>query len=147
MLKDKRIWWAVGLGAALAAAIVLALPSGTVAESHGDMEMKANHFKCYQVLDWGKWEPKAVTLKDQFGASEARVMVPYQLCNPVDKNGEGIPNPKYHLVCYQIHDDPQGNTPRVKEVTVWNQFQEGQLWVGSANQICVPSKKQYDPRG
>ena len=142
MLTNKRIWFALGL----AAAIVLVLPAGAAAEEHEDMEMKANHFKCYQVLDWTEWDPKGVELKDQFGASEAKVMVPYSLCNPVDKNGEGIPNTKYHLVCYQIHDDPQPGTPRVKEVMVRNQFQEGPLWVGSATTICLPSAKRYDPR-
>ncbi len=50
--------------------------------------------------------------------------VPKLLCNPVDKNGEGIPGPKSHLVCYEIKDDPEGTAERVKEVMVKNQFQE-----------------------
>ena len=72
---------------------------------------------------------------------------PRLLCNPVDKNGEGIPYPKSHLVCYEIRDAPKGPTERVKEVAVQNQFQRGQLWVGSANLLCVPSQKRYEPRG
>ena len=44
-------------------------------------------------------------------------------------------------------DDPTGPTERVKEVMIRNQFQEGPLWVGSANVLCVPSQKSYKPRG
>ena len=144
MLNDKRIWWAGGLVVALAALVVLSLPVGSEAEEHE--APRANHFKCYQILDWTEFEPRRVELKDQFGASVARVLEPRMLCNPVDKNGEGIPNPKYHLTCYEIQDDPQGDTPRVKEVMIRNQFQEGPLWVGSAPSICVPTQKSYDPR-
>lgn len=86
-------------------------------------------------------------LKDQFGNSIAKVIEPRQLCNPVDKNGEGIPDKDNHLVCYEIQDDPQGNYERVKEVQIKNQFQEGPLWVGSSRMLCVPSDKSYDPRG
>ena len=142
MLMNKRIWCVI----VLAAAIVLALPTGAAAKEHEQMEAKANHFKCYDVLDWGDWRPTKAELKDQFGLSEAAVVKPQYLCNPVDKNGEGVPNPKYHLVCYTVHDDPQGDTPRVKEVTVKNQFYEGPLWVGMSEILCVPSMKSYTPR-
>ena len=140
MRNEQRNRWALGL----ALAIALILPTAAAADEH---EAANNHFKCYQVLDWAEWEPRRVELKDQFGKSIARVVEPRMLCNPVDKNGEGVPSPKYHLVCYEMQDDPQGDTPRVKEVTVRNQFQEGPLWVGSAPMMCVPSQKQYKPRG
>ena len=110
------------------------------------MTGKANHFKCYQILDWSIFEPRKVELKDQFGESVARTMEPKMLCNPVDKNGEGIPNPDSHLVCYAIQDDPGGSTPRIKEVAVKNQFGETRLWVGAADTLCLPSDKKYDPR-
>ncbi len=145
MPRSKRLWWMAG-GAVIALVVAaLALPAGSIAESHEPP--KANHYKCYQVLDWTDFEPRKVELKDQFGGSIAAVMEPYQLCNPVDKNGEGIADKEAHLVCYRIEDDPQGPTPRVKEVTVRNQFQEGPLWVGSSNILCVPSYKSYKPRG
>ena len=123
----------------------MALPTSSTAEGHE--KTQDNHFKCYQVLDWGEWEPRRVELKDQFGASVARVIEPRLLCNPVDKNGEGIADKDNHMVCYEIQDDPQGPTERVKEVMVRNQFQEGPLWVGMSNLLCVPSDKKYEPRG
>ena len=147
MLRDKRLWWAAGLAVALAAAIVLTLPASSAAEGHEKMETADNHFKCYQVLDWTEYDRRKVELRDQFGASVAYVIEPRLLCNPVDKNGEGIPNKENHLVCYEIKDDPTGPTERVKEVMIRNQFQEGPLWVGMANLLCVPSEKRYEPRG
>lgn len=148
MLKDKRTWWAGGLAVALVAVIALSLPAGGAAEQHekAKMEGGANHFKCYPILDWTEFKPRRVELKDQFGMSIARVMEPRTLCNPVDKNGEGIPAPESHLVCYEIQDDPTGPTERVKEVEIDNQYQKGPLWVGGANMLCVPSDKRYEPR-
>lgn len=143
MLKDKRVWWAGGALVALAALIALSLPAGSAAQA---MEATGNHFKCYSILDWTVWEPTTAKLKDQFGDSTAHLYQPKILCNPVDKNGEGIPHPSYHLVCYDIKDDPAAGTPRIKEVTVKNQFQEAQLWVGDSNLLCVPSDKSYEPR-
>ena len=147
MLKNRKTRTAAGLVVALAVLVALSLPTAGAAKEHEEMAPKGNHFKCYQVLDWTVWEPVKAELKDQFGASVAKLYEPYMLCNPVDKNGEGIPAPKYHLVCYKMEDDPQGATERVKEVTIKNQFQEGPLWVGSAPMICLPSMKQYQPRG
>lgn len=146
MANNETTRWTGGLVLALALLLAVALPAAGAAKEHEKAEMmpaKANHFKCYDILDWADWDPKYAALADQFGKSEARVVMPSQLCNPVDKNGEGIPDPKYHLVCFTIRDDPQGNTPRVKEVMVSNQFYEGPLWVGSADLVCVPSMKSY----
>ena len=149
MVREKRAWCVAALVMALVALIAVSSPGDAAAESHEKpmMEGKANHFKCYPILDWTEWEPRMAKLRDQFGISEARVIKPQFLCNPVDKNGEGVPAPKYHLVCYVIHDDPSGKTERVKEVTVKNQFQEGPLWVGMGDLLCVPSMKSYEPHG
>lgn len=149
MLNNKRTRWTGALVVFLAALIALALPTGSAAEKHeeGVMEGGDNHFKCYQVLDWTEFDRRKVELRDQFGASVAYVVEPRLLCNPVDKNGEGIPKKESHLVCYEIKDDPIGPTERVKEVMVRNQFQKGPLWVGMANLLCVPSEKKYEPRG
>lgn len=145
MSKNERTQGAGSLLVALALLIAWALPTFSTAEEN---ETPANnHFKCYQILDWTEFTPKKAELKDQFGESIARILEPRLLCNPVDKNGEGIADREYHLVCYEMQDDPQGNVPRVKEVMIRNQFQEGPLWVGSSPMICVPSQKRYEPGG
>ncbi|MDH3523405.1 MAG: hypothetical protein OES32_07435 [Acidobacteriota bacterium] len=144
MLRKKGLWWTVGVAAIVLALVTLAMPTGSAADKHEPM---GNHYKCYQVLDWTEYEPRKVELTDQFGQSVARVLEPRSLCNPVDKNGEGIADKASHLVCYAIQDDPQGSTERVKEVEIANQFQQGPLWVGSADMLCLPSAKSYQPRG
>ncbi|MFQ5527675.1 MAG: hypothetical protein ACE5GX_15615 [Thermoanaerobaculia bacterium] len=149
MPRNKKLWWTGGLAVALLALAALALPTGSAAERHeqGQMMGENNHFKCYEALDWGNWRPSKAELKDQFGRSVAYVVRPKTLCNPVDKNGEGMPNPEYHLVCYEIKDDPLGEHERIKKVEVHDQFYEGPLYVGMANLLCVPAKKHYEGRG
>jgi hypothetical protein len=66
-----------------------------------------NHFKCYKVRSKGSgFVPLTVTVADQFETKMTRVLKPLLLCNPVDKNGEGIPDPACHLTCYRIRDAP-----------------------------------------
>ena len=105
---------------------------------------EGNHYKCYPVLDWVDWEPKTVTLEDQFGKSQATVVVPKLLCNPVDKNGEGIVDKNNHLVCYGIRDEPVANVDLVEEVYIENQFGGMSMWVGvPGSTLCLPSSKKH----
>ena len=68
-------------------------------------------------------------------------MKPVRLCNPVDKNGEGVLNKQAHLVCYYF--DLQ-NLPGAREriVLTANQFGETKMQVAKPNMICVPSYKR-----
>lgn len=137
--RTARLGLAVTIGVA-ALIFVLMTPGAAQKEQ---MAPVANHYKCYPILDWTEWEPRGVKLQDQFGRSEAKVLRPYTLCNPVDKNGEGIADKDNHLVCYAIQDDPSGEFNRVKEVQVQNQFGETTLWLGlPGKELCVPSKKR-----
>lgn len=141
MPKTRKTWLSLVAALAVVSLIVLFAAGDSKALEEGTPT--ANHYKCYPVLDWGVFDPVAVKLKDQFGDSQARVLQPYMLCNPVDKNGEGIADKKNHLVCYQIQDDPIGDYDRVKEVVVSNQFGETQLWVrGAGKELCLPSQKR-----
>ena len=145
-MLEKRNTWLGLLGALFVVALVVFFATGdsVALEKHYQEAMpKADHYKCYQILDWTEWEPQHVTLSDQFGKSEAQVIRPYSLCNPVDKNGEGIVDKDDHLVCYQINDDPSGEFERVREVQVQNQFGQTQLWVGvPSRELCLPSQKR-----
>ena len=101
------------------------------------------HFLCYNIDPHGGFEERTVELKDQFAGYKAVVIRPVSLCNPVDKNGEGIRDPEYHLVCYEIKADPAGEAPRAVDVMTSNQFTEqGMTAVVPPRSLCVPSKKR-----
>jgi hypothetical protein len=86
----------------------------TCVEAHpGD-----DHFKCYKVRG-SEFEQRTVKLVDQFGTTQTEVIKPAHLCNPVDKNDEGISDPTTHLTCYKIRDDVRFDR---RSVAVKNQF-------------------------
>ena len=125
------------------AALVLALSFAwaNVAESTCPQPPQPEpHFECYSV---DKHTPRQdytpVLLKDQFDSVEARLGDIVRICTPVSKNGERIPDPDLHLVCYEIeegHDVSQA-------VLATNQFGKIKMKVRQAKELCVPSKKRF----
>jgi hypothetical protein len=110
-----------------------------------------NHFKCYDVRSTSgdRFEPRMVTVADQFETKEAILEKPISLCNPVDKNGEGVPDPGCHLVCYRLQD-PARPIMEPRPVTVTDQFGTLDLLAisGSCRRVgvlCVPSTKTELP--
>ena len=66
-------------------------------------------------------------------------MDPFRLCNPVDKNGEGILDPDAHLVCYTLQ--PTGNNLGLA-IPIQNQFFSlANVDIGVAHALCAPSLK------
>jgi hypothetical protein len=67
---------------------------------------RLDHYKVYRVLDYGRIPDAAVSLRDQFGPSRARVRVPRYFAVPVVKTHRGktypLFNPRAHLVIYAI---------------------------------------------
>ena len=109
---------------------------GPVEPSH----VKGEHYLCYRIDDFGDFKPVEVKLKDQFDGYVTAVLKPVSLCNPVDKNGEGIRDPKLHLVCYEIKPV---KSPR-RTVLAYNQFgKEQKLTSPGPETLCVPSYKKY----
>lgn len=105
------------------------------------------HFTCYRIDPHGGFKPRDVKLEDQFAAYRGRVIRPIMLCNPVDKNGEGIKDKDRHLVCYEIKADPAGKAPRAVDVNTANQFTEQSMTaVLPPEMLCVPSKKEIIKR-
>ena len=98
-----------------------------------------DHFKCYTVI--GKSVGKTVSLADQFETKNTKVLGPSILCNPVDKNGEGINNPDTHLTCYKIRDVVGQPRFQQRKVLIKNQLDEQTLRVLSPSVLCVPSSK------
>jgi hypothetical protein len=126
-----------------------------------------DHYRCYRVIPERPQVGQVVTLADQFGFTNAFVGRLVQLCNPVNKNHEGIKEPRAHLACYLIKDAliPRyilGNfIGRIKRTVAWdvvtqNQFGIDELTVyeavvgltdprlgpvPGAEMLCVPSLK------
>jgi hypothetical protein len=113
------------------------------AEKNGvTSELAVDHFECYRARGKG-FAVRDATLADQFETAPVRVVKPRLLCNPVDKNGEGIESPEAHLTCYAT----RRSTPFTKqEITADDQFSESdgtplRLAVRKSSFLCVPSEK------
>jgi hypothetical protein len=95
----------------------------------------ADHYKCYTGT-FPRFAPREVTLVDQFVTERTRVTKPRFVCNPVDKNGEGINDRLNHLKCYTIR-----GKRLARSATVTNQFRTGSVRTRKAEMLCVPSMK------
>jgi len=95
------------------------------------------HYQCYRISEVEAFKPLGVTLADQFGKAEVKVLKPVMLCAPVSKNRAAVKDSKTHLVCYE----DEGLEPANKKVAVINQFGKATLTVGGPAMLCVPSLK------
>ena len=139
-----RISHSATAGVVLTAAIAFTLTTGAgvpQAQAKDPFGGKFDHYQCYQIRDWsGKPLETTVKLKDQFRSDAATTVRPVLLCNPVDKNGEGVPEPKVHMVCYSIKvENPDKATYKVK---IENQLESNVYYVGGPQLLCVPSLKE-----
>lgn len=103
--------------------------------------LPTDHFKCYSVAAKNKFKARKVTLKDQFGKLRVRVLKPFELCNPVQKNNERIKHPVKHLVCYKIVSTKRKARFKKRNVAVRNQFGRKTLKITRRATLCVPSSK------
>jgi hypothetical protein len=105
-----------------------------------------DHYRCWEASDpSGGSLGVAVTLADQFQSFSPDVMEPFRLCNPVDKNGEGIQDPDAHLTCY-ILQPPSGvlGLP----IPIQNQFHTlADVDIEDAFALCAPSVKTVPEPG
>lgn len=99
-----------------------------------------NHYMVYQV----KESPSVtgpIILRDQFGVTQHTFAVLDKFANPVDKNREGIFDPRFHQTWWLI-DDPQD--PRT--VIVENQFGTQTWRIGNGRYLVLPAaKNETDP--
>ena len=102
-------------------------------------EPKPNHYKFWKVKPIDA--SGSVVLMGQFDREKpwrANLLTVNYLGNPVDKNKEGIPNPKLHLLAYALRTDPQ--PPRT--VVLSNQFTRESVWkLGQPALLLVPADK------
>jgi hypothetical protein len=105
-----------------------------------------DHYKCYKIKITKGTTPfpkgTQATVEDQFhGPRLYDVKKPKQLCNPVNKNGEGVEHPLAHLLCYQVKP-AQGQPKHVPikgQIFTANQFGPGRLDTIKEDLLCVPA--------
>ena len=126
----------------------------TFKESAG-VTLALDHFLCYKAKT-AKGAPKfvsffEVSLEDQFEDKLFDVKKVKGLCNPADKNDEGILDPITHLESYQIKltktDPKQPKHERQKQIQVVNPLhQPGELIVDTVKPdlLLVPTAKCID---
>ena len=146
MLTNVPLRARLALACMASAAALFALTSGAPADPpvRTAQTFALDHFLCYRAAP-SDFKPRTVRLRDQFRRSKARVLTRTNLCNPVDKNGEGVRAPRAHLVCYTTRSRPAFQ-PRLVEVT--HQFvQAFRLHVLRPTHLCLPSaKSKREPR-
>jgi hypothetical protein len=108
----------------------------------GPPTTQVDHFKCYRVnLVGGEFTRLQVSVLDQFEDRLYDVKKPRLLCNPVDKNGEGITNLAGHLMCYQVKAaSGQPQHQRISgQIFTFTQFGSEQLDTIKERHLCVPA--------
>ncbi len=100
-----------------------------------------SHFECYAAKFQGQFGGANVELTDQFQQFQTGVGAPQLFCTPVTKKVVSGPNmrvpaPADHLTCYPI----QG--PSIQQTRAFrNQFEKGNVTVGTPNMLCLPTHK------
>jgi hypothetical protein len=125
-------------------AVELCLPAIKNDEGTAD----ENHFQCYQARPSRGIPlpfPIRVELEDQFETKDTDLLRTSLHCNPVDKNGGGIPYPSRHLKCYNIQDASEQDPFPGERVTTSDQFGPLTLQVGTPTRFCEPACKNHDP--
>jgi hypothetical protein len=114
-------------------------------------DLNINHFKCYKVRatrGTPAFTSRDVSVMDQFEDKMTTVIRPALLCNPVDKNGEGMPFPENHLTCFKIKDVSGQPAFQAQPIEVSDQFVTEDLNLtqradcSRVRMLCVPSSKR-----
>jgi len=104
-----------------------------------------DHFLCYNIKPKRKFSSLEVSLSDQFEKKEYRVKKSHRLCNPADKNGEGIQDPESHLVAYKIKRvKGESKSEKRTDVRVENQFGVISVETKQPDRLLVPTAKSLD---
>jgi hypothetical protein len=99
-----------------------------------------DHFECYRVKSLAM--PKIpVSLANEFESKGVAVVKVDAACVPVDKNGEGIPDPTTYLTCYRIKENPKQPRLTPQSLTLTDQFGTKQVLAVKGRTLCVPSTK------
>lgn len=94
-----------------------------------------DHYKCY-AAKFPKLQKLTVTLRDQFGDAQAKVLKPLFFCTPSTKGAEPLYDEASHLACYALKPAKAKH-----KVVVHNQFGTGDVTTKKRTMLCLPSVK------
>ena len=117
--------------------VIVAFLASSAAQAQPEV---IDHYLCHRVQAYDGPASIPVKLKDQFGRMAARAGKPQMLCNPVDKNENGIRTPDAHLLCYNL-TNVEG-APSERKVLTETQFGKTTLTVRGLEILCVPASKE-----
>jgi hypothetical protein len=101
-----------------------------------------DHFLYYPIQNGTPaFQPRTVTVRDQFRTSQARVVEPLRLLNPASKDGSTISRPGAHLKCYRIEESRFAG----RTVSVRNQLAAHTFQVRQPTRLCNPASKKVPP--
>jgi len=96
-----------------------------------------DHFQCYKTH--GRTRLDNIKVEDEFGTIHVDIKRPSRLCEAVSKNGEVVPQPNAHLMCYDVRLNAGSSLIRVADVFVDNQFGPQTMRRYRTRELCVPS--------
>ncbi|MGH7339483.1 MAG: DUF7450 family protein [Candidatus Rokuibacteriota bacterium] len=129
---------ALAAAGALAALVLIPVTRSTAQGGGGPFDDVANHYSCYNITDHQGFTPTDARMLDQFGLSVGDVLEPVLLCNPVSKDQGEVPEPDWHLVCYDLLVDQD---PEPHDVSVDDQYDTETLSTLELELLCLPSSK------
>lgn len=94
-----------------------------------------DHYKCY-TAKFPTFAKRTVTLRDQFGQAEAKVLRPRFFCTPSTKGAEPLYDEASHLTCYALKP-----TKAKQQVAIHNQFGSGDVTTKKRTLLCLPTAK------
>jgi hypothetical protein len=102
-----------------------------------------DHFECFTTRG-GLARASNIAIEDEFGTMMVDVKRPSQLCVPINKNGEGIPDPADHLMCYEVRLTTSSPFTAAGAVFVDNQFGPDTFEAFRPRELCVPASVRLD---
>ena len=141
---DRRLRAAIVLGAfaAVASAVAVFSAQGSVGSRASFGALPLDHYACYPAR-FSTFKPRPVRLENQFGRTTARVLRPFRICAPAQKNAEPVRNRIAHLVCYSL-TDVQGPEQQSRAASLSNQFGvlPATVLVVPPESLCLPASKR-----
>jgi hypothetical protein len=96
-----------------------------------------DEYACYK-LRASRGQRRLITLADERGTTQTKVIAPYGVCNPAVRDASGAPiDPDTYFTCYKVHD--LAPRPAAQDVVLGGILGTDVLTLSAPRVLCVPS--------